>query len=40
MTLTPVNAYNLAFSRSCIGRRGYSEQEIDVFIDLVEQERT
>ncbi|AWV48556.1 antigen 84-like protein [Mycobacterium leprae Kyoto-2] len=31
---------NIAFSRSYIGKRCYSEQEVGVFIDLAEQERT
>lgn len=40
MTLTPADVHNVAFSRSRIGARGYSEQEVDIFIDLVEQELT
>jgi DivIVA domain-containing protein len=40
MTLTPADVHNVAFSRSRIGKRGYSEQEVDLFIDLVEQELT
>ncbi|WP_454561780.1 DivIVA domain-containing protein [Mycobacterium haemophilum] len=40
MTLTPADVHNVAFSRARIGKRGYSEQEVDIFIDLVEQELT
>jgi DivIVA domain-containing protein len=40
MTLTPADVHNVAFSRSRIGKRGYCEQEVDLFIDLVEQELT
>jgi DivIVA domain-containing protein len=38
MALTPADVHNVAFSRASIGKRGYSEQEVDLFIDLVEQE--
>ena len=38
MALTPADVHNVAFSRPRIGKRGYSEQEVDLFIDLVEQE--
>lgn len=38
MALTPADVHNVAFSRARIGKRGYSEQEVDLFIDLVEQE--
>jgi DivIVA domain-containing protein len=40
MTLTPADVHNVAFSRPRIGKRGYNEQEVDLFIDLVEQELT
>jgi len=40
MALTPADVHNVAFSRPRIGKRGYSEQEVDLFIDLVEQELT
>ena len=40
MTLTPADVHNVAFSRSRLGKRGYCEQEVDLFIDLVEQELT
>jgi DivIVA domain-containing protein len=40
MALTPADVHNVAFSRARIGKRGYSEQEVDLFIDLVEQELT
>ena len=38
MALTPADVHNVAFSRPRIGKRGYNEQEVDLFIDLVEQE--
>jgi DivIVA domain-containing protein len=38
MGLTPADVHNVAFSRARVGKRGYSEQEVDLFIDLVEQE--
>ncbi|SPM40170.1 DivIVA protein [Mycobacterium numidiamassiliense] len=38
MALTPADVHNVAFSRARVGKRGYSEQEVDLFIDLVEQE--
>src|ERR1700744_3725804 len=40
MALTPADVHNVAFSRARIGKRGYNEQEVDLFIDLVEQELT
>lgn len=38
MALTPADVHNVAFSRPRIGKRGYNEQEVDLFIDLVERE--
>jgi DivIVA domain-containing protein len=38
MVLTPADVHNVAFSRPRLGHRGYNEQEVDLFIDLVEQE--
>jgi DivIVA domain-containing protein len=38
MVLTPADVHNVAFSKPRIGKRGYDEQEVDMFIDLVEQE--
>ncbi|CQD04326.1 DivIVA protein [Mycobacterium europaeum] len=38
MVLTPADVHNVAFSRPRIGKRGYNEQEVDIFIDLVEEE--
>jgi len=38
MVLTPADVHNVAFSRPRIGKRGYDEQEVDLFVDLVEQE--
>ena len=40
MALTPADVHNVAFSRPRIGKRGYNEHEVDLFIDLVEQELT
>ena len=37
MTLTPADLHNVAFARALLGKRGYSEQEVDLFIDLVEE---
>jgi DivIVA domain-containing protein len=38
MVLTPADVHNVAFSRPRIGKRGYDEQEVDLFVDPVEQE--
>jgi DivIVA domain-containing protein len=38
MTLTPADVHNVAFSKPPIGKRGYNEDEVDAFLDLVEQE--
>ncbi|OOL27035.1 cell wall synthesis protein Wag31, partial [Rhodococcus rhodochrous] len=32
--------HNVAFSKPPIGKRGYNEDEVDAFLDLVEQELT
>src|SRR6516225_6923964 len=37
-TLTPEQVRNMAFSKPPIGRRGYNEDEVDAFLDLVEQQ--
>ena len=36
--LTPADVHNIAFTRPPIGKRGYHEQEVDDFLDVVEQE--
>lgn len=36
MGLTPVDIHNVRFGRPRIGRRGYSEEEVDALLDLVE----
>lgn len=36
MPLTPADVHNVAFGRPPIGKRGYSEDEVDQFLDLVE----
>jgi DivIVA domain-containing protein len=38
MALTPADVHNVAFSRARVGKRGYSEQEVDLFLDFVEQQ--
>ncbi|MFC9833491.1 DivIVA domain-containing protein [Rhodococcus sp. NPDC127530] len=38
MPLTPADVHNVAFSKPPIGKRGYNEDEVDAFLDLVEQE--
>ena len=36
MPLTPADVHNVAFSKPPIGKRGYNEDEVDQFLDLVE----
>jgi DivIVA domain-containing protein len=38
MPLTPADVHNVAFSKPPIGKRGYNEDEVDAFLDLVENE--
>src|ERR1700709_93219 len=38
MPLTPADVRNVAFSKPPIGKRGYNEDEVDAFLDLVEAE--
>jgi DivIVA domain-containing protein len=38
MPLMPADVHNVAFSKPPIGRRGYHEDEVDAFLDLVEVE--
>jgi DivIVA domain-containing protein len=38
MSLTPADVANVAFSKPPIGKRGYHEDEVDAFLDLVEAE--
>src|ERR1700722_8637871 len=40
MALTPADVHNVAFSKPPIGKRGYNEDEVDAFLDLVENELT
>jgi DivIVA domain-containing protein len=35
MPLTPADVHNVTFSKPPIGKRGYKEDEVDVFLDLV-----
>ena len=34
--LTPEQVHNMAFSKPSIGKRGYNEEEVDAFLDVVE----
>lgn len=38
MQLTPEDVHNVAFNKPPIGRRGYNEDEVDDFLDIVEAE--
>ena len=38
MSLTPADVHNVAFKKPPIGKRGYDEDEVDAFLDLVEAE--
>src|SRR3954453_23615513 len=38
MALTPADIHNTAFKKPPIGKRGYDEEEVDAFLDEVEQE--
>jgi len=38
MPLTPADVHNVAFSKPPIGKRGYNEDEVDAFLDMVEHE--
>lgn len=38
MPLTPADIHNVAFSKPPIGKRGYHEDEVDTFLDLVAAE--
>jgi DivIVA domain-containing protein len=40
MPLTPLDVRNVAFSKPPIGKRGYAEDEVDAFLDLVGGELT
>ncbi|HEX8758551.1 MAG TPA: DivIVA domain-containing protein, partial [Pseudonocardiaceae bacterium] len=35
MPLTPADVYNVAFRKPPLGKRGYHEDEVDAFLDLV-----
>lgn len=37
-TLTPAEVHNVAFKKPPIGKRGYDEEEVDYFLDVVEAE--
>src|SRR6185295_7340468 len=36
MPLTPADVHNVAFKKPSIGKRGYDEDEVDAFFDVVE----
>lgn len=38
MPLTPVDVQNVTFSKPPLGKRGYHEDEVDAFLDLVQAE--
>src|SRR3978361_2016062 len=38
MPLMPADVANVAFSRPPLGKRGYDEDEVDAFLDLIEAE--
>lgn len=38
MHLTPEDVHNVAFNKPPIGRRGYNEDEVDDFLDIIEAE--
>jgi len=40
MPLTPADVHNVVFSRPRFGKRGYREDEVDLFLDLVADELT
>src|SRR6266516_4916971 len=40
MALTPADVHNVAFKKPSIGKRGYDDDEVDAFLDLVETELT
>src|SRR3954465_12824865 len=38
MPLTPADVHNVVFKKPPIGKRGYDEDEVDTFLDVVEAE--
>lgn len=38
MSLTPADVHNMAFKKPSIGKRGYDEEQVDAFLDELEQE--
>lgn len=40
MALTPTDVRNVGFSKPPLGKRGYSEDEVDAFLDLIRAELT
>ena len=37
MPLTPADVHNMEFKKTSIGKRGYDEEEVDAFLDDLEQ---
>ena len=38
MPLTPAEVHNVVFKKPPIGKRGYDEEEVDAFLDIIEVE--
>src|SRR5206468_84051 len=38
MPLTPAEVHNVVFKKPPIGKRGYDEEEVDAFLDIIELE--
>ncbi|GAA1870634.1 cell wall synthesis protein Wag31 [Asanoa iriomotensis] len=38
MPLTPADVHNVAFNKPSIGKRGYDQEEVDAFLDQLEQD--
>src|SRR4051794_23369217 len=36
MPLTPAEVHNVVFKKPPIGKRGYDEEEVDAFLDIIE----
>lgn len=40
MSLTPADVHNIAFKKPSIGKRGYDQDQVDAFLDSLEQDLT
>ena len=38
MVLTPVDVHNVSFRRTSLGRRGYDEEDVELFLEMVEEQ--